>query len=133
MAGGPACEEAFGTYPVAICHEWNTLAHLNDYEGSPEARPFTREELQRFFDYADEQVERAVRSRHKGALAAYRDATLFKVIYGWGLFSRVSPLWRKLGFSRLCSSQAVRWRRYRLRQVWCNDLVRRVTWVGPLG
>jgi len=82
---GPACEEAFGTYPVAICHEWNTLAHLNDYEGSPEARPFTREELQRFFDYADEQVERAVRSRHKGALAAYRDATLFKVIYGWGL------------------------------------------------
>lgn len=82
---GPACEEAFGTYPVAICHEWNTLAHLNDYEGSPEARPFTREELQRFFDYADEQVERAVRSRRKGALAAYRDATIFKVIYGWGL------------------------------------------------
>jgi len=40
---GPACEEAFGTHPVAICHEWNTLAHLNDYEGSPEARPFTRE------------------------------------------------------------------------------------------
>jgi integrase/recombinase XerC len=44
----PACEKAFGTYPVAICHEWNTIAHLNDYEGSPEARPFTREELQRF-------------------------------------------------------------------------------------
>jgi integrase/recombinase XerC len=82
---GPACEEAFGTYPVAICHEWNTIAHLNGYEGSPEARPFTREELQRFFDYADEQVERAVRSRRKGALAAYRDATIFKVIYGWGL------------------------------------------------
>jgi hypothetical protein len=76
---------AFGTYPVAICHEWNTIAHLNDYEGSPEARPFTREELQRFLDYADEQVERAVRSRRKGALAAYRDATIFKVIYGWGL------------------------------------------------
>jgi site-specific recombinase XerD len=82
---GSACEEAFGTYPVAICHEWNTIAHLNGYEGSPEARPFTREELQRFFDYADEQVERAVRSRRKGALAAYRDATIFKVIYGWGL------------------------------------------------
>jgi integrase/recombinase XerC len=82
---GPACEEAFGTYPVAICHEWNTIAHLNGYEGSPEARPFTREELQGFFDYADEQVERAVRSGRKGALAAYRDATIFKVIYGWGL------------------------------------------------
>ncbi len=82
-----ACEEAFGPgrHPVAICHEWNTIARLNDYEGRPEARPFTREELQRFMDYADEQVERAVRSGRKGALAAYRDATIFKVIYGWGL------------------------------------------------
>ena len=82
-----ACEEAFGAgqHPVVICHEWNTIAHLNDYEGNPEARPFTREELQRFLDYADEQVDRAVRSRRKGALAAYRDATIFKVIYGWGL------------------------------------------------
>ncbi|MES4907824.1 MULTISPECIES: hypothetical protein [unclassified Streptomyces] len=57
---GPACEEAFGTFPVAICHEWNALPHLQDYEGDPEARPFTREELQLFFDYADDQVERAV-------------------------------------------------------------------------
>lgn len=80
-----ACEEAFGQFPVPICHEWNTIAHLNDYEGSPEARPLSREELQLFLDYADEQVERAARARRKGALAAYRDATLFKVIYGWGL------------------------------------------------
>ena len=80
-----ACEEAFGTHPVPICHEWNTIAHLNDYEGRPEARPFTREELQRFLDFADDQVERSVRAKRKGALAAYRDATLFKVIYGWGL------------------------------------------------
>jgi integrase/recombinase XerC len=80
-----ACEEAFGTFPVPICHEWNTIAHLNDYEGSPEARPLSRGELQRFLDYADDQVDRAARSRRKGALAAYRDATLFKVIYGWGL------------------------------------------------
>jgi integrase len=80
-----ACEEAFGEFPVAICHEWNTIAHLNDYEGNPEARPLSWEELQRFLDYADDQVERAARSKRKGALAAYRDATLFKVIYGWGL------------------------------------------------
>ncbi|NEA60816.1 tyrosine-type recombinase/integrase [Streptomyces sp. SID13666] len=82
---GTACDEAFGTFPVAICHEWNTLPHLQDYEGDPEARPFTREELQRFLDYADDQVARAVKAKRKGALAAYRDATLFKVIYGWGL------------------------------------------------
>jgi integrase/recombinase XerC len=66
-----ACEQAFGPgrHPVAIAHEWNTIAHLNDYEGNPEARPFTREELQRFLDYADEQVEQAVKSKRKGALA----------------------------------------------------------------
>ena len=83
----PACEQAFGAgqHPVAIAHEWNTIAHLQGYEGRPEARPFTRQELQRFFDYADDQVGRAVRARRKGALAAYRDATLFKVIYAWGL------------------------------------------------
>jgi site-specific recombinase XerD len=80
-----ACEEAFGEFPVPICHEWNTITHLNDYEGSPEARPFTRGECQRFFDFADEQVDRAARSGRKGALVAYRDATLFKVLYGWGL------------------------------------------------
>ena len=70
---------------MPICHEWNTIAHLNDYEGNPEARPFTREELQRFLDHADDQVDRAVRAKRKGALAAYRDATLFKVVYAWGL------------------------------------------------
>ena len=70
---------------MPVCHEWNTIAHLNGYEGRPEARPFSREELQLFLDYADDQVDRAVRARRKGALAAYRDATLFKVIYAWGL------------------------------------------------
>jgi len=79
-----ACEEVFGQFPVPICHEWNTIAHLNDYEGSPEARPLSREELQRFLDYADDQVERAAASRRKGALAAYRDATLFKSSTGGG-------------------------------------------------
>ena len=103
-----ACEQAFGPgqHPVAIAHEWNTIAHLNDYEGNPEARPFTRAELQRFLDYADEQVERAVGSKRKGALAAYRDATLFKVIYGWGLFSRVRPVRWTLS-SRVCAAQRV--------------------------
>ena len=84
---GPACEEIFGAgvHPVAICHEWNTIAHLNDYEGDPEARPFSREEMQAFLDYADDQVDRAIDTGRKGVLAAYRDATIFKVMYGWGL------------------------------------------------
>src|SRR6266536_2887784 len=101
-----ACEREFGpgVHPVPVCHEWNTIAHLNDYEGDPEARPFTRQELQDFLDYADEQVDRAVRARRKGALAAYRDATLFKVMYGWGLFSGVRLL-RDSFVSRVCAAQ----------------------------
>lgn len=81
------CLQRFGTHPVQVCHEWNTTAHLTDYEGNPGRRPLTRRELQAFFDYADDQVELAASSRKKGALSAYRDATLFKVIYGWGLRS----------------------------------------------
>jgi site-specific recombinase XerD len=79
------CEQQFGTHPVQVCHEWNTAAHVQDYEGSAHRRPMTREELQEFFDYADAQVEEKIRRGRKGALAAYRDATIFKTIYGWGL------------------------------------------------
>jgi len=79
------CQARFGTHPVRICFESNTTAHLVDYEGDPDRRPMTREELQRFFDYADDRVDQAIRLGRKGALAAYRDATVFKVIYGWGL------------------------------------------------
>lgn len=77
-------QERFGTHPVQICHEWNTVAHSVECEGRPGRRPMTRAELQTFFDYADEQVERAVRLGRKGTLAAYRDATVFKLMYGWG-------------------------------------------------
>lgn len=79
------CAARFGAQPARICFESNTTTHLVDYEGRPERRPMTREELQRFFDYADDRVHQAVRLGRKGALAAYRDATLFKVIYAWGL------------------------------------------------
>nr|WP_306660241.1 hypothetical protein [Streptomyces polyasparticus] len=79
------CQERFGTHPVQICHEWNTVAHLVEYEAGAERRPMTREECQALFDFADERVERAVRLGRKGALTAYRDATVFKAIYGWGL------------------------------------------------
>ena len=76
------CELRFGTHPVQICHEWNTAAHLVDYEGQASRPPMTREEIQLFLDYADAQVDRAIRLGRKGSLAAYRDATVYKVIYG---------------------------------------------------
>ena len=66
--------------------------HAAEYEGRPERRPLTRGELQAFFDAADDQVERAAASRRKGWLAAFRDATLFKVVYGWGLRRREAAM-----------------------------------------
>lgn len=82
------CEERFGSHPSQVCTEWNRALHVDDYEGDPRRRPFTLEELQRFFDHADAEVDRIRRNRRKGALAAFRDAALFKVVYGWGLRRR---------------------------------------------
>jgi site-specific recombinase XerD len=82
------CQRRFGTHPVQVCHEWNTLTHTSAYEGQPERRPLTRGELQAFFDFADDQVARARQLGRKGWLAAFRDATLFKVCYAWGLRRR---------------------------------------------
>jgi integrase/recombinase XerC len=79
------CEQQFGRAPGVICHEWNTAAHASEYEGRPGRRPLTAAELQRFFDHADDQVDRVAGSGRKGTLAAFRDAALFKVVYAWGL------------------------------------------------
>ena len=67
-----------------MCHEWNTVAHLNDYEGRPERRPLTYDEVQRLFDYLDDRVERIALGR-KGAFGALRDAQMFKTAYAFGL------------------------------------------------
>lgn len=82
------CEQRFGSHPVQVCHEGNTAVHAAEFEGDPRRRPFTRQELQAFFDYADAQVSRISAAGRKGALAAFRDAACFKVIYAWGLRRR---------------------------------------------
>lgn len=82
------CEQQLGVRPVQICHEGNTAVHVADYEGRPARRPLTRVELQAFFDAADDRVERVVAAGRKGWLAAFRDATLFKVCYAFGLRRR---------------------------------------------
>ncbi|WP_257002043.1 tyrosine-type recombinase/integrase [Streptomyces sp. WZ.A104] len=81
--GGPG-RRAGGNTGTAPWADLTTAAHLTDYEGRAERRPMTREEIQAFLDHADAQVERAIRRGRKGALAAYRDATVFKTLYGWG-------------------------------------------------
>ncbi len=70
-------EARFGTHPVHVYHEWNTAVHVDDGEGHLSRRLMTRTEIQLLLDHADERIERADRLSRKGALAAYRDATVF--------------------------------------------------------
>lgn len=93
------CEERFATHPVQVCHEWNTANHVADYEGAPGRRPFTRDELQAFFDFADDRVAAARDHGRKGGLAAWRDATLFKATYAWGLRRREAAMLDTTDFS----------------------------------
>lgn len=79
------CERLFGTHPVQVVHEWNAAVHVQDAEGDPSRRAFTRDELQAFFDHADDEVARIRAAGRKGWLPAFRDAALFKVAYGFGL------------------------------------------------
>lgn len=85
---GEVCMELFGTHPIQVCHEWNTAIHASDHEANPAVRPLTRDELQQFFDYADYRVERARTMKRKGWKSVFRDATLFKLIYAYGLRRR---------------------------------------------
>lgn len=79
------CEELFGTHPAQVFFEWNSAPHVQEYEGRPVKRPFTRRELQMLFDHADDEVERAAASGKKGWRSAYRDAVMLKAAYSYGL------------------------------------------------
>lgn len=83
-----ACMERFGQAPQQVLCEWNTITHANEYEGAPERRPFTYDEVQALFDAADGLVESIRARRRKGALAAQRDAALLKMFYAFGLRRR---------------------------------------------
>lgn len=65
--------------------ERNSIAHFSDYEGAAARRPLTREELMLFLDHCDARVQARRALRRKGSPTAVRDATLFKVVYAWGL------------------------------------------------
>ena len=94
------CEDRFGTHPVQVFHEWNTTVHRQEFEGQPGNRPFSRDELQRFFDYCDDRVVATEANGRKGLLAAYRDAVLFKTMYGWGLRRRETAMLDVVDFAR---------------------------------
>ncbi len=72
------CESRFGSYPVQISGPWNTAVHRSEHEARPVRRSMTRVELQAFVD----DIRRRGR---KGWVAAFRDATMIKTAYAFGL------------------------------------------------
>lgn len=94
------CMAMFGTHPVQVCHEWNTAVHVADHEARPAVRPLTRAEVQALFDLADDHVDFARSSKRKGWLTLFRDATLFKVIYAYGLRRREAAMLDVHDFTR---------------------------------
>lgn len=94
------CEQLFGTHPSQVCFDWNTAVHVQDTESRPGKRAFTRSELQRFFDRADDEVERIASLGRKGWLPAFRDSVLFKTCYGWGLRCNEARHLQSIDFSR---------------------------------
>lgn len=79
------CEAQFGDVPSQICMPWNTTKHVSEYEGRPGNRAMTYDEIETFFACADARVDATARSGKKGALAALRDAQMFKTAYAFGL------------------------------------------------
>ena len=82
---GPSCLTQFGSVPSQICRAENMATHTSEYEGRPARRSLTRVELQALFDAADDDVESIRGGPKKGWAPAFRDATMLKVAYAWGL------------------------------------------------
>jgi integrase/recombinase XerD len=79
------CLELFGTHPTQVCFEWNTATHVQESERGPGKRAFTKAEVQSLFDRADDEADRIARHHRKGWLPSFRDSTIFKIAYSYGL------------------------------------------------
>jgi integrase/recombinase XerC len=95
-----SCLERFGTHPVQICHQANLVGHVSDFEGRPGRRPLSRAECQALFDAADSRVQTIRSGGRKGWLPAFRDATMLKVAYAFGLRRRELLMLEACDFGR---------------------------------
>ncbi|TDO46085.1 site-specific recombinase XerD [Kribbella sp. VKM Ac-2571] len=82
------CERTFGDIPSQICFDWNRPKHTTDDAVPVGRRAFTKRELQRFFDYLDDLVDREHAAGSKRWLPVYRDSIAFKLCYAYGLRRR---------------------------------------------
>lgn len=79
------CERHFGTHPVQVLHSGNSARHVQEGSSNPTKRAYTVDELQDLCDVADDQVAARRAAGTKGAMIAFRTATMVKVGYAWGL------------------------------------------------
>ncbi len=79
------CLERFGTHPTQIATAANLPRHSIDQEARPSRRPLTKVECQALFDAADERAVSVRQKNVKGFAPAFRDATMLKVAYAFGL------------------------------------------------
>ena len=79
------CMADYGRRPEQICHEWNTARHVEEYDTDPSRRALTHDELEALLNAADDHVEDLLARNHRGAVPAWRDATMMKLGYGTGV------------------------------------------------
>ncbi len=126
------CQIRFGTHPIQVVHEWNTAVHVQDHEADARKRAFTKAGLHAFFAHCDDQVARARAFGRKGWLPAFRDATVFKTAYAFGLFSGVRLLREGLA-SRVCAVQRLLTDKLSAAAVVVQGPARRVIGAGSCG
>ena len=70
---------------MQVVHEWNTAVHVQDAEGDPPSGRSPAPSCRRSSTTPTTRSPAIRSAGRKGWLPAFRDATLFKVAYGFGL------------------------------------------------
>lgn len=85
---GDYCEATFGDIPSQIVFDWNSPHHTSEDDVSTSNRALSHEELQTFFDYVDDLVDREYAAGSKRWPSLLRDSAAFKLCYAYGLRRR---------------------------------------------
>jgi integrase/recombinase XerD len=89
------CHRLFGEYPAQVCFEYNLPVHVSDNEAEHKRRAFSRDEVQRLFDYFDNRVDDLYAANKKAWLTTLRDAYIAEVAYAYGV-RRQELLWLQI-------------------------------------
>ena len=68
--------------------EYNLPVHVSENEAEPQRRAFSRDEVQRLFDYFDNRVDDLYATNKKAWLTTLRDACIARVAYAYGVRRR---------------------------------------------